>query len=82
MSLDLRDVRAKLSIEGDCALEAESRVTGKDKSQLIREIVDEWAKGRIHAATVLLSLLQREGVGAASEGAGAASQGAPGRTRA
>lgn len=36
---DLRDCRAKLTSESDQMLEAVSRASGRDKSELVREIV-------------------------------------------
>ena len=39
---DLRDCRAKLTSESDQMLEAVSRASGRDKSELVREIVHAW----------------------------------------
>ena len=81
MSLDLRDLRAKVTIETDCALEAYARAHILDKSEVVRDILQQWAVRQIHGANMLLASLKREGVGAAPEGMGAASQGTSGNPR-
>ena len=69
MSLPLIDLRAKVTAEADAVLEAVHRSTGKDKSEVVRDVLHRWALQEIHAASVLQSNLQREGLGGASEGA-------------
>jgi hypothetical protein len=69
MSLPLIDLRAKVTAEADAVLEAVHRSTGKDKSEVVRDVLHRWALQEIHAASVLQSILQREGLGGASEGA-------------
>lgn len=77
MSVDLKDFRGKLTIEADAALEAVSRVTGRDKTEVAREILHEWALRKIREATVLDGLLRSEGAGGIWREAG----GAPGNRR-
>lgn len=62
MSVELRDIRAKVTAEADIALEVECATTGKDKSELVREILQHWAMQRIHAANVLARRLKAEGI--------------------
>lgn len=62
MSLDLHDQRIKLTPEAHCALGAEMRVTGKDRSEICREILHEWAMKKIHAARLTMHLLECEGI--------------------
>ncbi len=69
MSIPLIDLRAKVTPEADAVLEAVQRATGKDKSEVVRDVLHRWALQEIHAASVLQSILQREGLGGASEGA-------------
>ena len=69
MSLPLIDLRAKISIEADAVLEAVHRSTGKDKSEVVRDVLHKWACSEIHAASVLQSILQREGITAPEKGA-------------
>lgn len=62
MSLDLHDQRVKVTVETHCALEAERRISGKDRSEICREILHDWAMRRIHASKLTLHLLDCEGI--------------------
>lgn len=66
---ELRDARTKLTYVSDQMLEAVSRSTGKDKSELIREIVHEWyeIKWREHQM-IGRFFREREGAAEAPEG--------------
>jgi hypothetical protein len=85
MAADLKDFRGKITPEADCALEAESRSTGKDRQEIVREILHDWAMQRIHGASVLNRLLRAEGLTGIDGGVAGnrgESQGMPGRKRA
>lgn len=68
MALDLKDFRGKITPETACALEAESRATGKQQQEIVRQILAEWAAKRLHAASVLQGLMRAEGLTGANEG--------------
>lgn len=68
MSLDLKDLRLKITPETDCVLRARARSTGKDINEIAREVLHEWAGGEIHAAKVMVGLLNSEGLSGASGG--------------
>lgn len=68
MAAELRDLRAKVTAETHCALEAEALVTGRDRSEIVREILHEWALGQMEKATVLDRLLRAEGVAGKESG--------------
>ncbi len=62
MSLELIDARIKITHEADAVLEALSRTTGRDRSEIAREALDAWAKGKIHEANVLAGMLSTKGL--------------------
>jgi hypothetical protein len=61
MAADLKDLRAKITARTWCFLESESRATGKELSELVREILSEWAAVRLHAHIEAGKLLAAEG---------------------
>lgn len=70
MSLDLKDLRLKITPETDCVLRARARATGKDINEIAREALHDWAGEIIHETTVLVGLLKSEGLNGASAGIG------------
>lgn len=68
MSADLKDFRGKITAETDCVLEAQSRVTGVDRSEIVRNLLHKWALERIEEARLLHQQLQAQGVGGIVEG--------------
>lgn len=77
-SPELIDLRAKITRETDVVLSAETRISGRDRSELVREILDAWAKDRLHAFSVLANELHREGMGGSVQGMAGSTEGAPG----
>ena len=68
MSATLKDFRGKVTAETDAVLEALNRTTGKDKSEIAREVLHKWASDQIHAASVMHRLLQAEGLPGIADG--------------
>jgi hypothetical protein len=62
MSLPLADLRCKLTQETNAVLDAVHRVSGKDKSEIVREVMAAWAESKIHESSLIDSLLKREGL--------------------
>lgn len=63
MSLDLVNCGTiRVSVETDCVIEAEHRATGKDKSEIVREVLAAWANKKIHESSLLAGLLKAKGV--------------------
>lgn len=62
MGIELKDFRGRISPETDAVLEGLSRATGKDRQEIAREVLHEWALRQIHAASVTHQLLQAEGL--------------------
>lgn len=69
MSLELKDFRGKITPESDAVLEALNRVTGKDKSEIAREVLHKWASEQIGVANVLDTMLRAEGLKGIDKGA-------------
>lgn len=66
--IDLKDFRGKITVETDCVLEAESRVTGKERQEIVRQILHDWALQRIDVHSVLRRQLLAEGLAGESRG--------------
>jgi hypothetical protein len=66
MANELKDFRGKITPEADCALEAES--SGRERQEIVREILHDWASRRINGASVLHRLLRAEGLPGIAEG--------------
>lgn len=68
MSAELRDFRSKITPQTDMALDAMSRAFKRDKADIAREVLHQWALRKILEANVLSRLLRAEGVSGAVEG--------------
>lgn len=66
----LRDIRSAVSHEAHCVLLAEERATGRSLSCQVRDLVEAYAKERVHAANVLQNLLRSNEPHAATNGDG------------
>lgn len=62
MALELKDFRGKITGLSWCYLEAEHRATGKDQSEIVREILQAWAEVKHDAAIEAQKLLTAEGL--------------------
>ena len=69
MGAELKDFRGKITPEADVVLEAVSRVTGRDRSEIVRDLVHAWALEEISKASVMHRLLQAEGLPGIAGGA-------------
>lgn len=67
MSAELVDLRAKVTMQTHLALLAYSRTHGLDQSEVVRDILGDWACKQVHAAKVLLRSLEREGIAGTGE---------------
>lgn len=68
MSAELKDFRGKITAETNLALEAEAIAFGRDKADIVREIMHAWALKKNHEHTVWGNLARAEGFGGAGEG--------------
>ena len=63
MSLELVNCGTlRVTQETDCVIEAEHRATGKDKAEIVREVLDAWAKKKMHESSLLQGLLKSRGL--------------------
>jgi len=62
MSLPLVDTRIKVTPVTDSVLETIHRTTGRDKSEIAREVLHKWAVKEAHAAMFLHAELDRNGL--------------------
>ncbi len=62
MSIPMVDFRCKVTPEIDSLLEARHRITGLDKSEIAREVLQKWAVAEIHTAMMVYSELKSKGI--------------------
>ena len=63
MSLPLVDLRAKITLDTDLILDVVAKTSGRDRSELIRDILGDWAEQRRHEAIVIGQELEAKGLG-------------------
>lgn len=81
MGIELKDFRGRISPETDAVLEGLSRATGRDRQEIAREVLHEWALRQIHAASVTHRLLLAEGLSGIDGGIGGNASGVKGNVR-
>lgn len=59
---ELRDYRGRISVLADVAIDAEAKSTGRERQEIVREILDAWAVQKVHAASLLQAALDAEGL--------------------
>lgn len=62
MSIPLVDFRGKITHETDAVLEALHQASGRDRSEIVRDVLAEWAVSKIHEASLIDQRLKREGL--------------------
>lgn len=62
MSLELVDARIKISQETDAVVEAIHRATGKERSEVMRDVLHEWALNHIEECNLVASALRARGL--------------------
>ena len=62
MSIPLVDFRCKVTPEIDSLLEAHHRATGRDKSEIARDVLQKWAIAEIHTVMMVCSELKSKGI--------------------
>lgn len=62
MSIELIDLRAKITELTDVVLDVQHKMTGKDRSEIVREVLDEWATRCEREATLLCKALESKGI--------------------
>lgn len=68
MADELRDLRARISVETDAVIDTIARAEGRDRSEIIREVLHAWALQKIAFAQSLAKRLEAEGISGTSEG--------------
>lgn len=69
MADELRDLRAKITVQADAVLDSISRVRGVDRTEIVREVLHKWALEHIAIGTLIDARLRAEGMDDAEEGA-------------
>lgn len=75
MSIELKDFRLKVTAETDAWLEAESRISGRDRQEIARDCLHRCAQESIAKARLLDRFLRSEGMGGIAGGVSGESRG-------
>jgi len=68
MSLPLIDFRGKITPSTDAVLEALHQSSGRDRSEIARDVLNEWALQKIHEASLIDKRLRVEGFAGIADG--------------
>ena len=68
MAEELRELRAKITVQTDAVLDAMSRVRGADRTEIVRKVLHKWALEHVAISTLIDARLRAEGVDAVDEG--------------
>lgn len=68
MADDLFDFRGKVTGRTHQVLAAIELASGRTQSEVVREILDQWAAGKVHEANVIARLTRSEGADMATTG--------------
>lgn len=68
MADELRDLRAKITVETDVVLDAIMKVRGIERSEIVRDVLHKFALEQIALSTVIQVGLNSEGDDRAAEG--------------
>ena len=68
MTEELRELRAKITVQTDAVLDAMSRVRGADRTEIVREVLHKWALEHVAISTLIDARLRAEGIDAVDEG--------------
>ncbi len=80
MSEELKDFRGKITPETHVILEALSRSSGKERQELVREVLHEWAMNRLHEHSLIDKLMRAEGLVGESKGTAGSRRALPRRS--
>lgn len=61
MSTELIDLRAKITDLADAVLDVQRDLTGKDRSEIVRDVLHEWATRKASEASLLCKTLTAKG---------------------
>lgn len=67
MSLELTDARIKITLETDVVLEAKHRASGRDRSEIAREVLHAWAEKELMESELTMKLLKANGISGSDE---------------
>lgn len=62
MAAELKDFRGKITPEAWCFIEAQAQATGREHSEIVRDVLHTWASKQLDTAKVAARLLRREGI--------------------
>ena len=68
MSEELHDIRSKIPTRTHSLLQAIEQATGQTQSEIVRDVLQQWAEKKLHEATIIARVMRGQGIiGSAGE---------------
>lgn len=62
MSIELKDLRTKITEQTDVWLEVETQASGRDRAEIVRDVLHEIALKKISEASLLCKKMREKGL--------------------
>lgn len=68
MATDLRSVHVRITVETDAVVDAKAKALDKDRAEILRDVLHQWALKEIEVGRLIEQRLRAEGISGSSAG--------------